>query len=263
MGYAEIEAVLAHSRSRGAARNVMFVIAYRINSTYGYAWLAIDRLAREANVSRRSVINAFPDLEAGGELRIERRAGPSHTHRYFITLPCASNALNGHQLPPIAHDRVQQLPSIAPAPAQDRVQPEPSGGGPAPFEVQSVPSEVQSVHARVQSAPSGGAAVAPKPKQEGNRTSGEENVTPAPAHTHAREGEPETLATGAADDPRPLWTPDDVEALAKRFRILPAHVLMAAHHFRVRYKNSIERHTPGEWQRLFATSLKSRAGGGE
>jgi hypothetical protein len=263
MAYPEIEAVLAHSRSRNAARSVMFVIAYRVNPTRGYAWLSIGRLAREANVSRRSAINALPALEAAGELRIERRAGPSHTHRYFIILPCVSNALNGHQLPPIAHDRVQQLLSIAPAPAHDRVHSVPSERESAPSEVQSALTTVQSVHGEVQSAPSGGAAVAPKPKQEGNRTSGEENIAHAHAHTHAREGEPETLATGAAGDPRPLWMPDDVDALAKRFRMSPTHVRIAAQHFRVRYKSSTERHIPGEWQRLFATSLEPRAGGGE
>lgn len=81
-----------HSRTRGPARAVMFVLASRANAE-GVCWPGENRLAREAGVSKRTVIRVLPQLVAAGEVVIEHRPrrdpagiGARSTNRYRITL---------------------------------------------------------------------------------------------------------------------------------------------------------------------------------
>lgn len=66
--------VLNHSRATGRAKLVLIGIANH-QGDQG-AWPSIETLARYANASERSVIRDIQDLEALGELIVERNAAP-------------------------------------------------------------------------------------------------------------------------------------------------------------------------------------------
>ncbi len=85
MSVQAITRVLEHSTARGTARLVLLVIANHETEGRG-AHPSVDRLAHEAGLSVRAVQEAIRRLEAAGELRVERNAGPGRTNVY-VTLP--------------------------------------------------------------------------------------------------------------------------------------------------------------------------------
>jgi hypothetical protein len=83
-----MNAVFKHSKSTNRARVVMLAIADH-QGELG-AWPSIETLAKAANASERSVKRDIADLEALGELRVERRKAPTggqyRANLYWITL---------------------------------------------------------------------------------------------------------------------------------------------------------------------------------
>ncbi len=73
MSIRSIERVLNHSRSTGTARLVMICIADHDGD--GGSWPLISTLAKNANVSERSVQRAISELVAMGELVVHANAG--------------------------------------------------------------------------------------------------------------------------------------------------------------------------------------------
>lgn len=52
----------------------------------GFCWPSIDRLARQASVSRSTVIRSIAKLEGRGVLRVDRGDGRGNTSRYWFNL---------------------------------------------------------------------------------------------------------------------------------------------------------------------------------
>jgi len=91
------EWVFQKSNSEGVARNVLLAIAAHCDSD-GWCWPSFDLIARYAKASRGSVSKALAELEALGELEIERSAGRV-SNRYFLP-KFASTVLNSFQNTP-------------------------------------------------------------------------------------------------------------------------------------------------------------------
>lgn len=72
--------VLTHSGSTLADRLVLLAIANHCDASGWNAWPAIDRVAHEARVDRRTVFRAIEALEASGELLVQRRPGRSNVY---------------------------------------------------------------------------------------------------------------------------------------------------------------------------------------
>jgi hypothetical protein len=85
MSWSAIEQVIAHSKAVGAARLLLLVIAHHINKD-GYTWLSEATLVNETRISRRHLIRLLPQLEAEGELCIERH-GVGRGHAFTYRLP--------------------------------------------------------------------------------------------------------------------------------------------------------------------------------
>jgi hypothetical protein len=85
MSLQSIDAVLAHSQAKNAARLVLFVIAHHQNRE-GIAYLSIATLMRETNLSDRSVQKAIRSLESLHELAVDIGKGPRgcNVYRIFI-----------------------------------------------------------------------------------------------------------------------------------------------------------------------------------
>lgn len=84
--------VMARSRSRGPARAVLLVIAFRFNPRAG-AWGSVGGLARDTGLSTRTVQRALDELERIGELeqtpfakRVKTPGGPQAVSRFKVTL---------------------------------------------------------------------------------------------------------------------------------------------------------------------------------
>lgn len=92
MSFQHMQAVVDSSRSRGAARAVLLVLAYRANPD-GICWPSLSRIARDAGVSRKTVSRQISSLKTLGELevldrggRLSTTGGPQWSSRYRITL---------------------------------------------------------------------------------------------------------------------------------------------------------------------------------
>lgn len=79
--------VLEHSSSTLADRLVLLAVANHADASGWNAWPAIDRLALEARVDRRTVFRAIESLETAGELVVERRPGRSNVYGVAALLP--------------------------------------------------------------------------------------------------------------------------------------------------------------------------------
>lgn len=75
--------VLEHSEATLADRLVLIAIANHADGRGWNAWPAVDRIAVEARVDRRTVFRAIETLEAAGELTVKRR--PGRPNIYGIT----------------------------------------------------------------------------------------------------------------------------------------------------------------------------------
>lgn len=75
--------VLEHSEATLADRLVLIAIANHCDGRGVNAWPAIDTVAKEARVDRRTVFRAIEALEEAGELTVKRR--PGRPNVYGIT----------------------------------------------------------------------------------------------------------------------------------------------------------------------------------
>jgi hypothetical protein len=85
MSLQSIDAVLACSQSKNAARLVLVVLAHHQNRD-GFAYPSIPTLMRETNLSARSVQTALRTLQKLNELAVEYGKGPRGSNIYRILL---------------------------------------------------------------------------------------------------------------------------------------------------------------------------------
>ena len=85
--------VLEESEATLADRLVLLAIANHADGRGWNAWPTVPQIAREARVDRATVFRALGDLEASGELCIERRRGRSNM--YGITAMMGSQIATG------------------------------------------------------------------------------------------------------------------------------------------------------------------------
>ena len=95
MSFKHQQLVIEHSQTRGPGKAIMLVLAYRANDE-GRCWPGLTRIARDSGLTRRTVTRCLPNIEATGELLIERRGrrGPtrggeqaSNLYRIIIAPP--------------------------------------------------------------------------------------------------------------------------------------------------------------------------------
>ncbi|CAM3470224.1 hypothetical protein DESA109040_13865 [Deinococcus saxicola] len=90
MSITVLNEVLDTSRSKGAARLLMAVLAEQAHET-GLTWPGIPRLARRMNCSERNVQLLMRDLESMGELIVETTRGRGHTNEYYVLPPATAS----------------------------------------------------------------------------------------------------------------------------------------------------------------------------
>ncbi len=84
MSNAAINAVVAHSRSRGIARLVLVLLADRADPS-GSTWCGTRDIATRAGIARTNVSRVVNELRALGELEVRRGAGRHGTNIYTIS----------------------------------------------------------------------------------------------------------------------------------------------------------------------------------
>ena len=94
MSFRHTNAVKAHSKTRALARTILMCIADRCDKR-NESWPDMDTLAREANCTKRSVINALKIIPED-ELEIFHRGGSGRgdTHRYRLLIPVEQERVN-------------------------------------------------------------------------------------------------------------------------------------------------------------------------
>ncbi len=93
MSIAATKLVWETSKASGTPRLVMLAIADNANSD-GYAWPGIKTMAEMCNCSERQVTRIVAELEASGELYVERGVGRKNYTRYLITLGLDTDELS-------------------------------------------------------------------------------------------------------------------------------------------------------------------------
>ena len=93
MSIAATKLVWETSKAAGTPRLVMLAIADNANSD-GYAWPGIKTMAEMCNCSERQVTRIVAELEASGELYVERGVGRKNYTRYLITLGLDTDELS-------------------------------------------------------------------------------------------------------------------------------------------------------------------------
>lgn len=78
--------VIANSKHKGSSFVVLLMIANHAHEDGSGCWAGLERLAKEARISARQVINVLRDLKKSGELSIEQGAGPHGTNLYSINM---------------------------------------------------------------------------------------------------------------------------------------------------------------------------------
>jgi hypothetical protein len=77
MNYPAMRWAVEDCRREGAAKPILFVIAYRADRDTGECWMGQRRIAREAGVDPKTVERVIPELLAAGDLElVERSRGP-------------------------------------------------------------------------------------------------------------------------------------------------------------------------------------------
>lgn len=79
------EYIWEHSTHKGSELLLLLAIA-RFANLDGIGWPGIPKLAKAMRMSPRNVQRLLPRLEASGELRVRRNAGPHGTHLYQIVM---------------------------------------------------------------------------------------------------------------------------------------------------------------------------------
>jgi hypothetical protein len=78
--------VIENSQTRGNQYIVLLMIANRADEDGASAWPSIRWLARRSRLSERTVQRAIRKLEKGGDLGIEKAAGPRGTNLYQVIM---------------------------------------------------------------------------------------------------------------------------------------------------------------------------------
>lgn len=94
--------VLTRSRSRGAARLVLLVVADSVDDERGYGWRSVASLAERSGMSERATQRALSELRALGEVVVTRR-GPHETSQYRVVLGVSEvSPLDDPEVPKVA-----------------------------------------------------------------------------------------------------------------------------------------------------------------
>jgi hypothetical protein len=83
MSFEAIRSVLEHSSTKGAARMVLFALAYHAHPDGTGAWPSVQKLQAETALCRRSVQEALRKLEGLGEIE---RAGRHDSGKTIYTV---------------------------------------------------------------------------------------------------------------------------------------------------------------------------------
>ena len=83
------------SQARGTGLLVMLAIANYAKADGSGAWPAIGTLARDCRLSVRAIQDIIRRLDAAGELRVERGAGPSGVNLYTVTPGAGAGSAGG------------------------------------------------------------------------------------------------------------------------------------------------------------------------
>jgi hypothetical protein len=88
MSISSVSTVLHESQSRRSARMILMILAHH-TAANGYAWPSVPTIAREAQLSIRTVQYNLRKLERMGELKTLVAAGPKGCNLYQVmpTLP--------------------------------------------------------------------------------------------------------------------------------------------------------------------------------
>ena len=92
MCWSAVEYVLQASKTTGADRLLLLVIAHHINEKTGITWLSQQTLAAETRLSLRQVKYSLKSLEAHHELVIRHGVGRGHTSTYALPANGAEGA---------------------------------------------------------------------------------------------------------------------------------------------------------------------------
>jgi hypothetical protein len=88
-----VDAVIEHSRAKGAAYVVALIIAKYVNDDSGRAWPSVTTIAQKARVSRQTVLTSIDWLVGAGELAVTPGGrGPGHRSQYEILVKSAPTA---------------------------------------------------------------------------------------------------------------------------------------------------------------------------
>jgi hypothetical protein len=84
MAISTVAQVRTQSNASGSARLLLLIIASHVSPVTGYAWPSVPTLAVECKLSERTIYRLLRQLEASGELYIERRSGRVNRYRIVI-----------------------------------------------------------------------------------------------------------------------------------------------------------------------------------
>lgn len=133
MSHVVVSWVLDQSKSRGADRLVLLVIAEHANDNGANAYPSLTRIAKRANMDKRTAQRSIRALVASGELKVSDSTGPQGVHRYRVVMPRGwrDTTPRGETPPVTGH------PGDTPPVASD-----PAGGGDTPPKPSVEPSLV-------------------------------------------------------------------------------------------------------------------------
>jgi hypothetical protein len=105
--------VIEHSKQKGSALLLLIMIANHAHSDGSNAFPSVETLAKECRMSVRQIIRLVSELEASGELVVERSAG-RNAHNYAIVMKKNSGnpkKLNSDKLSGLNSDKLSGLNS--------------------------------------------------------------------------------------------------------------------------------------------------------
>jgi hypothetical protein len=94
MSWQSTKAVWAHSQARGSRKMLLLAIAQFTDRHGRNAWPSIATLSEMVGVGPRAITDLLKDLEAAGDLAVERVRGRGLSNNYTITLPHAAGNEN-------------------------------------------------------------------------------------------------------------------------------------------------------------------------
>ena len=124
MSIAAMTAVWSRSRQKGSELLTLLAIADYAKDDLTGAWPSVDTLAKKTRLSERNTRYTLRKLEAAGELRVRKGAGPLGVNVYDILLDGAPQVVGGAKIAPAkfaggAIQRRKEGQPIAPDPSVD------------------------------------------------------------------------------------------------------------------------------------------------